>query len=74
MVSLWLVVILTVKKRWLAICSRNLYDIIHVFFPAQWRMRHNTGKCVNHGGEYGLEIPTNFHFSESEKGIKLAEK
>ena len=31
-----------------------------------------TGKHVNHGGEYGLEIPTNFHFYEPEKAINLA--
>ena len=31
-----------------------------------------TGKRVNHGGEYGLEIPANFHFYGPEKAIKLA--
>ena len=32
------------------------------------------GICVNHGCEYGLEIPKNFHFYEPEKAIKLAKK
>ena len=31
-----------------------------------------TGKRVNHGGDYGLEIPANFYFHESKKAIKLA--
>ena len=30
-------------------------------------------KCFNTGGEYGLEIPANFHFYGPEKAIKLAE-
>ena len=33
-----------------------------------------TGKQVNHGGEYGLEIPADFHFYGPEKAIKLAKK
>ena len=34
-----------------------------------------TGKRVNHGGEYGLEIPCNFHFCGPEKkAVKLAKK
>ena len=28
-----------------------------------------TGKHINHGGEYGLEIPANFHFYGTEKAI-----
>ena len=28
-----------------------------------------TEKRVNHGGEYGLEIPANFHFYLPEKAI-----
>ena len=31
-------------------------------------------KCINHGGEYGLEIPANFNFCGPEKAIKLAQK
>ena len=31
-----------------------------------------TGKHVNHGGEYGREIPANFLFYGPEKIIKLA--
>ena len=33
-----------------------------------------TGKCVNHGGEYVLEIPASFRFYEPEKAIKQAKK
>ena len=31
-----------------------------------------TGKLINHGGEYGLEILANFYFYVPEKTIKLA--
>ena len=31
-----------------------------------------TGKHVNHGDKYGLEILANFHFRGPEKAIKLA--
>ena len=31
-----------------------------------------TGKRVNHGGEYGLDILAKFHFYGPEKAIKLA--
>ena len=30
-----------------------------------------TGKRVTHGGEYGLEIPSNFHFDGPEIAMKL---
>ena len=30
-----------------------------------------TGKRVNHGGEYGLDILEKFHFYGPEKAIKL---
>ena len=32
-----------------------------------------TGKRVNHGGEYGLEIPANFLFYIPQKANKLAQ-
>ena len=32
------------------------------------------GKSINHGGEYGLEIPEKFNFSGPEKTIKMAKK
>ena len=41
------------------------YCILHIFA---------TGKRVNHGGEYGLEIPANFHFYGLEMAIKLTKK
>ena len=33
-----------------------------------------TGKRVNHGGKYGLEIPANVLFHGGEKAIKLTKK
>ena len=37
---LWFVLILTVKKSWLAMCKRNLQDCIHVSIPALLRFGH----------------------------------
>ena len=37
MLLLWFVLIHTVKKKWLAMCSGNLYDCIHVSVPAPLR-------------------------------------
>ena len=47
MLLLWFVLILSVKKRWLAMCNRILYDCIDVSIPApscfghlcNWEMR-----------------------------------
>ena len=33
-----------------------------------------TGKRVNHGGQYGLEIQANFHFYVPQNTIKLVKK
>ena len=33
-----------------------------------------TGKHINHGDKYRLEIHANFHFCRPEKAIKLAKK
>ena len=33
-----------------------------------------TGKLINHGGKYRLEIYANFHFYRPEKATKLAKK
>ena len=33
-----------------------------------------TGKLVNHGGKWGLEIPEKFQFYGLENAIKLAKK
>ena len=62
------------KNRWLAMCNRNLYDCIHVCLPHCTMDIFATGKRVNHEGEYGLEIPVNFHFYEPERSIELAKK
>ena len=58
----------------LATCSRNLHDWILVSIPVPLQFGRSTGKHVNHGAEYGLEIPTNFHFYRPEKTIKLVKK
>ena len=70
---LWFVLILTVKKRWLALCNRNLHDCIYVSIPAPLRF----GRIFNREtrqpwGEYGMEIPVSFPFYGPEKIIKLA--
>ena len=62
------------KNRWSAMCNRNLYDCIHVCLPHCTMDIFATGKRVNHEGEYGLEIPVNFHFYEPERSIELAKK
>ena len=55
--------------------NRNLYDCIHISIPSPLRFKHlSTGKRVNHGGEYGLEIPANFHFNGPGKANKLAKR
>ena len=59
MLLLWFVLILAVKERWLAMCTLDIFA---------------TGKCVNRGGENGLEIPSNFHFYGPEKAIKMTKK
>ena len=57
------VLIFIIKKWWLAMCNRNLHDCTHVFIPAPPRFRGLTaGKCINHGGDYGMEILVNFVF------------
>ena len=69
------ILILTVEKKWLSMCNRNLHDCIHVSIPVP--LRFATGKHVNHRDKYGLEIPTNLqflHFHGTEKTIKLAKK
>ena len=45
-----------------------------LFLPHRTLDIFTIGKRVNHGGEYGLEIPVNFYFYGLEKAIKLAKK
>ena len=56
-------------------CNRNLHICIRIsiFVPLHIDI-FATGKHVNHGGEYGLEISTIFHLYGSKKAIKLAQK
>ena len=52
-----------------------VHDSIHVSIPALLCLGiFGTGKCVNHWGDYGLEVPVNAMFCGTEKVIKLAEK
>ena len=70
MLFLWCVLIHTVKKRWLSICNRNLYNCVRISFLAPLHIDiFATGKHVNHGEEYGLEISTIFHFYVPKKAI-----
>ena len=49
-------------------CNRNLHDCTLVSISTPLRLDiFATEKCVNHGGEYGLEFPSNFHFYGPEK-------
>ena len=75
MLLLWFILILTVKKKWLAMCNRKSpwwYIYFYLFPIALWtsfQLRY-----VHYGGEYRLETSGNFHFSGPEKAIKLAKK
>ena len=55
--------------------NRNLHNCIRISFlvPLSTDI-FATGKHVNHGGEYGLEISTTFHFYGPKKAMKLAQK
>ena len=55
--------------------NRNLHNCIHISILVSLRFDiFATGKQVNHGGEYGLEISTTFYFYRPIKTIKLAQK
>ena len=56
-------------------CNGNLHDSIHISIFVHCALDiFATGKRVNHGGEYGLEIPTIFHFYGPKQAIKLGPK
>ena len=75
MLLLWFVLILTVKKKVVAICNRNINDCILVYNPASLHFGHLCNwKRIKHGGEYGMEILETFHFYKPEKTIKLAKR
>ena len=60
----------TVKKRWLSMRKRNLHNCIHISILSPLYIDiFTTGKRVNHGVEYGLEISTIFHFYRSKKPL-----
>ena len=40
MLLLWFVLILAVKKWWLALCKINLHDCMHVSLPTSLRFGH----------------------------------
>ena len=55
--------ILTLKNRWLAMTNRNLRDCVHVSILPQCILNiFAIREPVNHGGEYGLEMTVNFNF------------
>ena len=56
-------------------CNRNLHNCIRVSILVPLRIDiFATKKHLSHGGEYGLEISTIFHFYGPKKAIKLAQK
>ena len=56
-------------------CNRNLHNFIRISILVPLRIDiFETGKHVNHGGEYGLEISIIFHFYGPKKATKLAQK
>ena len=56
-------------------CNRNLHNCIRISILVPLRTEiFATGKHVNHGGEYGLEISTTFHFYGPKKAMTLAHK
>ena len=72
---LWSVLILNVKKRWLTMCKRILHDCIHFLSLPDYPLDiFATEKRVNHGGEYGLEIPANLILYRTDSAIKLVKK
>ena len=50
---------------------QNISVILSVFLSLP---HYPLVKCINHGSEYGLEIPAIFNFCGPEKAIKLAQK
>ena len=73
MLLLWFLLILTVKKRWLVMCNRNLHDCIHVFILAPLHFGHlSNWETHQTWSKYGLKIPANFY--GPEKTIKLTKK
>ena len=61
--------VLTVKKRWLAICKISM--IVSMFLSqSHWALDvFTTGRRVNRGCEYGLQFHATFHFYRLEKPL-----
>ena len=64
MLLLWLVQILSVKKRWLAMRNGNLQDCIYISISAPLRFGHISNWETR---EYGVEIAAIFIFHGPEK-------
>ena len=55
-------------------CNGNLHDSIHISILVHCALGiFATGKRVSHGGEYGLEIPTIFHFYGPSRPLNSAQ-
>ena len=65
-------------KRWLTTCNKNFHHYVRVSLysslPHYVLDIFATGRRINHGGEYRLEIPANFHFCGPEKAVKQTKK
>ena len=54
--------------------NNNMIISIFLFLLHYTLNTSATGKRINHGGDYRLEIHANFHFYGPEKTLKLTEK
>lgn len=69
--SLWLVLVLTIKEEMVSHVQQNISMIISMFLslPHCAFDSFATGKRDKHGGKYGLEIPMNFHFYRLQRPL-----
>ena len=72
MLLLCSILILTIKKRWLAMCNRNLHDCIHVSIPHSLRFGHlSKWKTRQPWRWIATGNPCEFLFYGPEKAFKL---
>ena len=62
--------ILIVKKWWLGMCQRTCSRLYLCSYPYHCALAiFLTGKRINRGGGYGLEIPANVYFYDPKEAI-----
>ena len=64
-----------IKEEVVGHLPQNILKVVSLYLslPHCYRELEVTGKCVNHGGSYGLEILARFHFYVPEKVIQWLE-